>query len=53
MCGQDHLSGKDYEHRCLWVEDRILNLAKVFAIDVCAYAVMSNHYHVVLRVEDR
>lgn len=51
LCGHDDLSGKSYEHRRQWLEDRILKLAGVFAIDICAYAVMSNHYHVVLRVD--
>ena len=29
---------------------RIKELAAQFAVDVCAYAVMSNHYHLVLHV---
>ncbi|WP_281172004.1 hypothetical protein [Aliagarivorans marinus] len=30
----------------------MLSLAEVFAIDVCAYAVMSYHSHVVLHVNE-
>ncbi|WP_096087777.1 transposase [Agaribacterium haliotis] len=51
LCGKDKVSGQSYEHRRQWLEDRILALAKVFSIDICAYAVMSNHYHVVLCVD--
>ncbi|KLV04605.1 transposase [Photobacterium aquae] len=51
LCGKDPLTGKCYEHRRVWVERRLLFLAKVFAIDICAYAVMSNHTHVVLHVD--
>ena len=51
LCGEDKLSGKSYEHRRQWVEDELLKLGQVFAIDICAYAVMSNHTHVVLCVD--
>lgn len=50
LCGNDHLSGKNYEHRKTWVVDRLAELASIFSVEVCAYAVMSNHYHLVLRV---
>ncbi len=50
LCGQDTFSGNCYEHRRQWLEDRLLLLAQFFAIDIAAYAIMSNHYHLVLHV---
>ncbi len=50
LCGHDTFSGNCYEHRRQWLEDRLLLLAKFFAIDIAAYAIMSNHYHLVLHV---
>jgi REP element-mobilizing transposase RayT len=50
LCGVDHYSGQSYEHRRQWVVDRIRLLSSLFAIDVCAYAVMHNHYHLALKI---
>ena len=52
LCGQDPYTGEDFEHRRGWFVERIKLAADVFAIDVCAYAVMSNHFHIVLRVDE-
>ena len=46
LCGEDRFTGKSYAHRRGWVEEKLLMLAKVFCIDVCAYAVMSNQQNV-------
>ncbi|WP_018876322.1 transposase [Thioalkalivibrio sp. ALE31] len=51
LCGEDSYSGKNYEHRRGWVLERLRELQGVFAVDVCAYAVMSNHYHLVVRLD--
>ncbi len=51
LCGDDPVSGRNFDHRKMWLVTRIKELAALFAIDVCAYAVMSNHYHLVLHVD--
>lgn len=50
LCGFDSYSGQDFNHRRQWLVDRLKKQAAVFAVDICAYAIMANHYHVVLRV---
>jgi len=50
LCGEDRFTGKNFDHRKQWIVDKLKALGGVFALDICAYAVMSNHYHVVLRV---
>ncbi|MGE4348721.1 MAG: transposase [Candidatus Berkiella sp.] len=53
LCGFDELTQTDYSHRKAWIVDRLKYLADIFAIKICAYAIMSNHYHVVLYVEEK
>jgi len=50
LCGQDPVSGKSFEHRKQRILERLEALTDIFAIDLCAYALMSNHYHLVLRL---
>ena len=51
LCGTDSFTGRSYEHRRHQIESDVLRLASVFFIDVAAFAVMSNHYHLVLHVD--
>ena len=51
LCGEDAATGANFDHRKQWIVSRLKFLSYVYAIDICAYAVMSNHYHVVLHVD--
>ncbi len=49
LFGIDPISGNDYTHRRLIVLNRLRGLAQHFSIDVFAFAIMSNHFHLVVR----
>ncbi|MET0072497.1 MAG: transposase [Candidatus Thiodiazotropha sp.] len=51
LCGEDSHTGKSYEHRRQWIVDRMKQLVEIFAINCCAYSVMSNHYHIIVHVD--
>lgn len=50
LCGDDSYTGKNYDHRKTWIEDRLKFLAGVMAVELSSHAVMDNHLHVVLRI---
>jgi len=49
LCGRDPLTGFNFEHRRQWIVDRIKLLCSLFAVDLFAYTVMSNH--IVVRID--
>ena len=51
LCGFDKVTEQSFEHRRDWVEERLLFLATIYSIDICAFAVMSNHTHIVLKIQ--
>ena len=52
LCGKDKYSGQSFAHRRQWMVDRIHQLSNIFAINVCAYSILSNHYHLVLHADE-
>ncbi len=49
LLGNDPFSGKNFDHRKRWIEDKLKHLAANFGIDLLAFSCLSNHFHLVLR----
>ena len=50
LCGVDPQTQQSFEHRREWIENKLYELSQLYCIDICSYAIMSNHYHVVLHI---
>jgi REP element-mobilizing transposase RayT len=47
------LCGDMYDHRRMWIEQRLAELLEVFTIEACGYTIMSNHLHLVLKTDPK
>jgi len=49
LLGADPVSRKNFDHRRDWIEIKLQHLAATMGIDLLGFALMSNHFHLVLR----
>jgi len=49
LCGVDDYTGENFEHRREWFQSRMKELNGAFHVEFLAYAIMSNHWHAVIR----
>ena len=49
LCGIDPVSGRSFNHRKEWIKLRLELLAVSFGIEICDYALLDNHIHLILR----
>ena len=51
LCGEDRVTGRNFDHRKSWVVNKLAALTEIFAVDLCAYSVLSSHFHLVVRLD--
>ncbi|MBB3209201.1 hypothetical protein FHS27_005039 [Rhodopirellula rubra] len=49
LMGDDAQSGKNFDHRKVWIEQYLRQFAANFGIDLLGFAILSNHFHLILR----
>ena len=51
LLGRSKRARRNYAHRRDWIVARLHEVCESFSISVCAYAIMSNHYHLVVHID--
>ncbi|TWU05025.1 transposase [Stieleria varia] len=49
LFGNDPVSGKNFDHRKVWIEQHLQHFAACFGIDLICFSILSNHYHLILK----
>ncbi|WP_052329548.1 transposase [Rhodopirellula sp. SWK7] len=49
LMGQDATSGKNFDHRKVWIEQYLRQFASQFGIELLGFSILSNHFHLILR----
>ncbi|GAA5505647.1 hypothetical protein [Novipirellula caenicola] len=49
LMGDDPISGKNFDHRKVWIEQRLIHFAGTFGVDLLCFSILSNHFHLILR----
>ena len=49
LLGDDRFSGKNNDHRKIWIAEQLVQQARYFGIDLLCQAILSNHIYLVLR----
>ena len=49
LFGDDPISGKNFDHRKVWIEEQLRVQAACFGIDLLGLAIMPNHFRLILR----
>ena len=49
LLGNDPMTGNNYDHRKVWIEEQLERLAAFFGIDLLCFSILSNHFHLILR----
>jgi len=49
LLGNDPITGKNFDHRKRWLDEQLIHQARHFGIDLLCQAILSNHFHLVLR----
>jgi hypothetical protein len=49
LFGDDPVTGKNFDHRKVWIEDQLRIQSANFGIDLIGFAILSNHFHLIVR----